>query len=295
MISFFEIQFSLSILFSFLIGLGGGITIAALVYIIIVLATTRQKPFIVQTKANNVTDEEIKQMIYEAQQQFKDKSLKGANSTIAYCKDLSVELVMNIAKKFFPESKRPIYELSIDEVLMLTVYISNRLDEILDAKGLRIFRRFKVSQIIGMTEVKEKIEANSIVKATKKYKLIEAFNAAKSVINVVNPVYWARKFVVNKSIDFAIKKICLIVIATCGEETYKIYSKAVFDQVVEIDSGIDDIVNDIQNDLNEMEEESKSDFVDTNVDAKENNIALEAPKEPSTKKRSLFRIFRKKM
>ena len=269
MISFFEIQFSLSILFSFLIGLGGGITIAALVYIIIVLATTRQKPFIVQTKANNVTDEEIKQMIYEAQQQFKDKSLKGANSTIAYCKDLSVELVMNIAKKYFPESKRPIYELSIDEVLMLTVYISNRLDEILDAKGLRIFRRFKVSQIIGMTEVKEKIEANSIVKATKKYKLIEAFNAAKSVINVVNPVYWARKFVVNKSIDF--------------------------DQVVEIDSGIDDIVNDIQNDLNEMEEESKSDFVDTNVDAKENNIALEAPKEPSTKKRSLFRIFRKKM
>ena len=69
MISFFEIQFSLSILFSFLIGLGGGITIAALVYIIIVLATTRQKPFIVQTKANNVTDEEVKQMIYEAQQQ----------------------------------------------------------------------------------------------------------------------------------------------------------------------------------------------------------------------------------
>lgn len=38
----------------------------------------------------------------------------------------------------------------------------------------------------------------------------------------------------------------MIVIATCGEETYKIYSKAVFDQVVEIDSGIEDLVNDIQ-------------------------------------------------
>ena len=89
------------------------------------------------------------------------------------------------------------------------------------------------------------------------------------MINVVNPVYWARKFVVNKSIDFAIKKLCMIVIATCGEETYKIYSKAVFVQVVEIDSGIEDLVNDIQNDITEIEEE----------DPKENeHAAIEAPK-----------------
>lgn len=286
MFSIFAIQFSLPILFSFLIGLGAGLAIAALVYLIIVLATTRQKPFIVKTKANNITDEEVKQMIHEAQEEFKDKNLKGTNSTIAYCKDLSVELVMNIAKKYFPESKRPLYELSIDEVLMLAVYISNRLDEILDARGLRIFRRFKVSQIIGMTEVKEKIEANSIVKATKKYKIIEAFNAAKSVINVVNPVYWARKFVVNKSIDFTIKKLCMIVIATCGEETYKIYSKAVFDQVVEIDSGIEDLVNDIQNDITEIEEDAP----------KENeHAAIEAPKEIAHHKRSFFSKLRKKM
>ena len=289
MLSILAIQFSLPILFSFLIGLGAGLAIAALIYLIIVLSTTRQKPIIVKASANNVTDEEVKQMIYEAQQQFKDRSLKGANSTLAYCKDLSYELILNIAKKFFPESKRPLYELSIDEVLMLTVYISNRLDEILDARGLRIFRRFKVSQIIGMTEVKEKIEANSIVKATKKYKIIEAFNAAKSVINVVNPVYWARKFVINKSIDIAIKKICMIVIATCGEETYKIYSKAVFDQVVEIDSGIDDIVNDIQNDI-------QNDLIEKKKKKKEKEpIGIEAPKDAQPKKKSFFSKFHKKM
>lgn len=42
MFSIFAIQFSLPILFSFLIGLGAGLAIAALVYLIIVLATTRQ-------------------------------------------------------------------------------------------------------------------------------------------------------------------------------------------------------------------------------------------------------------
>lgn len=106
------------------------------------------------------------------------------------------------------------------------------------------------------------------------------------MINVVNPVYWARKFVVNKSIDFTIKKLCMIVIATCGEETYKIYSKAVFDQVVEIDSGIEDLVNDIQNDITEIEEDAP----------KENeHAAIEAPKEIAHHKRSFFSKLRKKM
>lgn len=277
--SIIAIQFNLPILFSFLIGLGAGIAIAALVYLIIVLTTIRKKPFIVQTKAHNVTDEEVKQMIFETQQLFKDKNLKGTTSMISYCRELSVELVKNIAQKYFPESKRPLYEISIDEVLMLTVYISNRLDEILDARGLRIFRRLKVSQIIGITEVKEKIEANSIVKATKKYKIMEALGAAKSVLNAVNPVYWARKIFVNKALNFTIKKLCLIVIATCGEETYKIYSKAVFDKVVDIDSGIDSLVDDIQNDLLQTEEKS---------DEEKDLIPLEAPKELKEQRKSIF-------
>ena len=71
-----------------------------------------------------------------------------------------------------------------------------------------------------------------------------------------------------------------------GEETYKIYSKAVFDQVVEIDSGIEDLVNDIQNDITEIEEDAH----------KENeHAAIEAPKEIAHHKRSFFSKLRKKM
>lgn len=71
----------------------------------------------------------------------------------------------------------------------------------------------------------------------------------------------------------------MIVIATCGEETYKIYSKAVFDQVVEIDSGIEDLVNDIQNDITEIEEDAP----------KENeHAAIETPKEIAHHKRSFL-------
>lgn len=297
MLSIFLIEFNLSLLFSFLIGLGIGLAVAVLFYLILVLSSVRRNNIVVKSSENNLTDEEVKLMIQEAQQIFKDKSLKGANSNIAYCKELSYELILNIARKYYPDSKRPLYELSIDEVLMLTVYISNRLDEILDAKGLRLFRKLKVSQIIGMTEIKEKIEANSIVKATKKYKVLEAISAAKKVINVVNPVYWARKAVIDKSLNFAIKKLCLIIIATCGEETYKIYSKAVFDTVVDIDSGIEKLVSDIQSDLTEQLKSDNIEVVenkDENPKSLSNRILLEEPTNlKQTKKKSIFSIFKK--
>lgn len=297
MFNIFLIEFNMPLLFSFLIGLGIGLAIAVLFYLILVLSSVRKNNIVVKSTDNNLTDEEVKLMIQEAQQIFKDKSLKGANSNLAYCKDLSYELILNIARKYYPDSKRPLYELSIDEVLMLTVYISNRLDEILDAKGLRLFRKLKVSQIIGMTEIKEKIEANSIVKATKKYKIFEAISAAKKVVNIVNPVYWARKAVIDKSLNFAIKKLCLIIIATCGEETYKIYSKAVFDTVVDIDSGIDKLVSDIQTDLSEQLSSNDVEVVDNKDSSKEilnNRILLEEPKElKQTKKKSIFSILKK--
>lgn len=296
MLNIFLIEFNLSLLFSFFIGLGIGLSLAVLFYLILVLSSVRKNNIVVKSTQNNLTDEEVKLMIHEAQQIFKDKSLKGANSNLAYCKELSYELILNIAKKYYPDSKRPLYELSIDEVLMLTVYISNRLDEILDARGLRLFRKLKVSQIIGMTEIKEKIEANSIVKATKKYKVLEAISAAKKVVNIVNPVYWARKAVIDKSLNFAIKKLCLIIIATCGEETYKIYSKAVFDTVVDIDSGIDKLVSDIQSDLSEQLKDDNLKVVESKDEYSQinNRILLEEPKNDKLKKKkSIFSIFKK--
>ena len=51
-------------------------------------------------------------------------------------KNLSLELSKDIATKFYPESKYPLLELTIDETLMLGHYITDRID--------KIFFRFKV-------------------------------------------------------------------------------------------------------------------------------------------------------
>lgn len=259
---FFLVQFNLSLLFSFLIGVGVGLAVMAVGYLILVLASMRSEKYVVETKVKDVTDDEVYQIIKETQAMFKDENIKGIQSNIAYAKDLSVSLVNNIAQKFFPESKHPLYELSINEVLMLGSYISKRLDEILDFKGLRILRKLKISTIISFTEIRDKVEANSIVKATKKYKIIEAFSAAMKVINIINPIYWARKFIIDTTLSVVIKKLCLVMIGVVGEETYKIYSKSVFDKEVNLDTGVSDIINDIESQLEDNI--SKKDDIDFN-------------------------------
>lgn len=252
MFSFILINIDWSLLFSFLIGVGVGIALLALIYLIIVLSTLTKKKYIVKTRSNDISEEEVYKLIRDTQAMFKDSNIKGEQANVSFAKDLSVELATNIAIKFFPDSKHPLSEITIDELLMLTVYISQRLEEILSHRGLKIFRKFKLSTIISFTEIKEKVEANNIVKATKKYKIMQALSAAKKVINIINPIYWARKFLVTTSLNIVIKKLCVIVIGIVGEETYKIYSKSVFNKTVDLDTGVDDLVNDIKSDLVEV-------------------------------------------
>jgi hypothetical protein len=194
-------------------------------------------------------------------------------------------LILTIAKKFYPTSKHPLLEISIDEALMLGTYISKRLDEVLDHKGLRFLKKFKISYIVGLYDFKENIMENSIVKVTRKYKISNAFNAAKKVINIVNPVYWARKFVVSKAIDIVLNKLCKVMISVAGEETYKIYSKSIYNEENFIDSGIDELVNDLDNTVKEnlTNDEIKE------LDEETNQILLDEPKEePKKKRRFLF-------
>ena len=284
----FSLTNDLPLLFSFLLGVGAGLAVFALIYLVLALSTMRKKSYVVKTKVKDVSDQEVYDLIKQTQELFKDKDLKGNSSSISYCKDLCSDLVLNIAKKFFPESKHPIYEISIDEVLMLAVYVSERLDQVLDHKALRIFRKFKISTIVGMTEMKEKFEANAVVKATRKYKVMEALSAAKKVLNIVNPVYWAKKFFMNTAINVVVNKLCVVIIGIVGEETYKIYSKSVFDKDVTIDSGIDELVLDLEQEIENGQEENKDE--DNVIDV----TPVENEKKPETKKKGFLGLFRKK-
>ncbi len=243
------LQFELTDVFLLLFGVGFGILITMMVYVLIALYTIKPQKYIVKSSSKGLTDDEIDEKIKFAQDIFLDKELQGELSDAAHCKEVCTSLVHDIAKVYFPESKRPLFELSVDEVLMLSIYISNRINEILDHKGVRLFKKIKISTLVGMGDAKKNIDDSSLMKVTKKYKLKEAFTTVTGALNVVNPIYWAKKLVVNTTLSYALNKIFLMIIAITAEETYKIYSKNVFNKEVNYDSKYSDLANEIESDL----------------------------------------------
>ncbi len=286
------IQFNFSILISFLLGIVLGVIIAVLIYLILVLSTMNKNKKVFKPQVENVDSNEIIALIEEAKKEFKDERLRSDTPYVSYAIDISKKMIYEIAHKFYPKSKRPLFEISIDEAFMLFNYISHRLDELLDHKGLRFLKKFKISFIIGLYDVKEDLNENDIIKATKKYKLKNAFNAAKNALNIINPVYWIRKYVTSKAINIILKKLCVVMISVAGEETYKIYSKSIYNIDDEIDTGVDDLIDD----LDETVKKSEEDF-DKNNDVlmlENKSKDTDVNTKPKSKVKNILNIFKRK-
>lgn len=247
--------FDLTSLIALLIGVFLGCALLGIIYSIMVVSSLKSRKYVVKAMNIDVTDEEIKEIIHNSILQFKDRDLKGSKATLIHCKDVCFAMANDIARKFFPKAKRPLAELSLDEMLKLSVYISDRINEIVDRPGLRLIKSVKLSTILSLGDAKKVIEDSQLMKITKKYKIKSVFKTIFGVLNVFNPIYWVRRAVINTSLDFAFKKLCLAVIGIVGEETYKIYSKRMFEEEKIIDVNVDEIIKSIDEDFKDVSDD----------------------------------------
>ena len=255
------LDFDFASLISFLIGILAGCALLALIYAILVISSIKSKKYVNKSVVVDITDEMILEIVNNSKKVFSDKKLKGAKNSVTFCWEVCCTLVIDIATKFFPKSKHPAAELTIDEILELLVYISNRLNEIVDRPGLRMVKKLKLSTILSLGDAKKIIEDSPLMKVTKKYKLKQALNKVLGFLNILNPIYWIRRLAVNSSLDLAVNKLCLTVIGIVGEETYKIYSKNVFNEERTIDTNVDGLVDSIEQELGTISDEEADEYI----------------------------------
>lgn len=199
----------------------------------------------------DIDEKEIEWLIKDAHTAFKDKEKRDEVGFGKYLIQISTELSNDIATKFYPRSKYPYLELTIDESLELLRYISDRFKEIMNKPFLKMFKGITLRQLVSLNDSKEKIENSAIVKTSNKFKLNKVFKNTMMAINAVNPVYWFRRVVVNRVTEAVILKLGLVVISLTGEETYKIYSKKMFNEAREIDGGINELYKSMEEDVKE--------------------------------------------
>ena len=224
----FTFEINLFSFVAFLAGIFAGFAILGLLYLLSALNSLRKKKKSLNKELANISEEDIKHIIKQYQEGFEsEKRLRNA-IPYNYFKNSLFDMMQDIATKFYPKSKRPLYELTIDELIMLDRYIVSKIEELLSKKGLNLFRNLKVSTILKLLDAKASVDKNNAIKLAKKYKLSKVTRFFSSLINVINPVFWFKKLIINPSIKLLFNKVFLMCYTIIGEETYKVYSKQAF-------------------------------------------------------------------
>lgn len=227
-----------------LIGIIFGIILFALIYLIMVLASFRRKEPAVYRNSEVVDDEVIRDIIDKAAINFREENYsKPTADKLVSLKDTSVDLIGKIASKYYPNSPHPISELSVDEIILLAKYITNRVDELLSARLIKPFRKYRVSKVLQIIDTKKKIEESKVVKTAKKAQLPKIAKVGWAVLHAINPVYWVKKLIINPAFMVGINKMSDIILRIVGEETAKVYSKSIFNSDSEVDAMINELDN----------------------------------------------------
>ncbi|MCK9471214.1 MAG: hypothetical protein WC006_07035 [Bacilli bacterium] len=239
-------KFQFDNLIVLIFGIVFGFLLCFLIYFTFVIASLKKEEKKVEVNKENISMERIERLIKSAKNQYLvDSATKSTAEKINDVKEISWELINAIAKEYFPDSKYPIYELSIDELMMLNHYITNRVDSLFKGPVLKPFKKLRIAYILKILDMKKKIDENKAVKAATK--LNKPWKIALSVLNVFNPAYWVKKLMISTTLVAVTNKIGSLVIEVVGDETNKVYSKSVFNEErsanIEVEKSIMELEN----------------------------------------------------
>ena len=227
-LSVITFQINFATIIAFLMGILLGMALLALIYLFTSLVKLNKDAIKINKRINDISEDEIKKTIAQYQEAFKDEKKRRKAVPLDFFMSSSKEMINDIAKKFYPDSSRPLSELTINELIMLDRYIIDKIDNLLSKRLFNLFRNVRLTTILKLLDTKTKIENTSLAKTYKRYRLKKVADVFLSVINVINPYHWFKKLVVNPSLNALINKICLVLYSIIGEETYNVYSKQAF-------------------------------------------------------------------
>lgn len=222
-------KFSFDNIVVLIFGIIFGFILCFLIYIVFVFASLKNEEKKVIENRQNINIDKIERLIRSAKNQYIEESAyKNTGDKLKDIRDISWSLVNDIAKEYFPHSAYPIFELSVDEIIVLIHYITDRIDSMFKGPVLKPFKKIRVAYILKVLDMKKKFDENRAVKTATKLKT--PWKITFSVLNIFNPVYWVKKLMISTTLVAATNKIGATIIEVVGEETNKVYSKSVFNE-----------------------------------------------------------------
>lgn len=124
-IGIFKIDYTLLIIF--FIGILIGLLIFGVVFLILRLSNRKNKSYTIFSKLE-IDESNTQALIDKALEEFNERNDKHDTPIFSICYDVCKKLLMDMAKLYFPKSKYPLLELSIDEAKEMLNSVSQKVD-----------------------------------------------------------------------------------------------------------------------------------------------------------------------
>ena len=243
---FLAFDLDLGNILSFLVGiLTGFVLFLAIIMLVITKEKKENKKKKLSSTVNDLSIEKVKELVTNKQEAFLYEVEENDKNYMETTISLSLELLHEIASYYYPDSKYPEYELTIEEAATLVHYVVDQVLLMLDKnKIVKLFniKKKKISTIMSLVDKTKKTKNNRLVKAA--MDSTESINIYKAIVNVVNPIYWGKK-TANGILNIVLKKICATAISITGNESNKIYSKNLFKGQENLDEMVEKDMNEI--------------------------------------------------
>lgn len=215
--------------------LAGVMTLPAILLMSIYIANWREARYRKKFNEQKVTDqeerdEEVREIIYNTQKQFLRFDKFGFTENSGKFKIAVKDMVENIAKVYNPESKTPLYEITLEEMLFLNERCSEIIRENLEGKFSPV-KKIKISHLMWAKDsydyVKEKVDIyDEQIDITSNGK--KAYKVFKTIKMALNPIGVAVSNVVTDVTVFAITETVFkvggkIAIEQIGKEANRTY------------------------------------------------------------------------
>ena len=234
-------------LVAFLIGIGIGFILTLLLYLLIVVTSVKKEESKIKKTVIKVDDEIINKIIINEKNRYKLEAKNlPASQKIIELRDSCSNLIIDIARTYYPNSHHPVFEITVDELIKLDYYIMEKLETLFSRRLFKKIRTLKLVSIMNFVDKTKRVAENKVVKNT-----VKPATKFWKVINTINPVYWGKKVFSDIPISMITNKIALVIIDIVGNETSKVYSKSVF-------VGNDDYIEEELNEMEIEEEESNA-------------------------------------
>lgn len=237
-------------LVSLLLGMVLGVVLFVLIYVLITLKQVKKSTYTVTDVIKEVDYEEVKKDIDASKKELLIRKEEKHAITFPDIREIVFDLMKKTAKRFYPDSKEPLGELTLEELVLLDHYIIGKIEQLFQKRLLKPLKKISLNKLLTIINTKNAIENNKVVKGVKNSGIKSAFSAVYSVVKIINPVTWFNRLIYNPIVNQVTKQICLTMIDVIGQETYHVYSKQAFLEPVN-DEELDKLLKEISTQYDE--------------------------------------------